>query len=387
MKQPVKKRIAEANNINTSRSEYSLIVDGNNLLKISLVDKRMNDKGEVYGAVLTFIRQLGVILSRKDFDYCMVCWDGNGSGVLRYNYYEDYKANRDKHYENHQINKTEYDKYIDSFCKKVLSNKKKKTDKEIEDELFEKQKFLIQAILEEVCVRQYEFDNVEGDDLIAYYVKNKHENEKVVIFSSDRDLTQLISDTVIVYNPVKKDFITDKNSIEELGITHENIVLEKIICGDVSDNIKGVKGVGQPTLIKYFPEIVEHKTDLKAIIERSKELLEERKQNKQKPLKSLENIVNGVTDGCQGDRLYEINRKIIDLSEPLLTEEAEKGLNDVLYAPIDTTNRNVKNAYKIIDKNRMFDLTDETKFGNVLAPYGRIILMEQKRYAEYKRNS
>ena len=112
MKQPIKKRIAEANNINTSRSEYSLIVDGNNLLKISLVDKRMNDKGEVYGAVLTFIRQLGVILSRKDFDYCMVCWDGNGSGVLRYNYYEDYKANRDKHYENHQINKTEIHRFI-----------------------------------------------------------------------------------------------------------------------------------------------------------------------------------------------------------------------------------------------------------------------------------
>jgi 5'-3' exonuclease len=386
MKQPVKKRIAEANNINTSKSEYSLIVDGNNLLKISLVDKRMNDKGEVYGAVLTFIRQLGVILSRKDFDYCMVCWDGKGSGVLRYNYYEDYKANRDKHYENHQINKTDYDKYIDSFVKKVLSSKKNKTDKDIEEELFEKQKYLIQNILEEVCVRQYEFDNVEGDDIIAYYVKNKHENERVVIFSSDRDLTQLISDTVIVYNPVKKDFITSKNSIKELGITHENILLEKIICGDTSDNIKGVKGVGQQTLIKYFPEIVEHKTDLKAIIERSKELLEERKQHKQKPLKSLENIVNGVTDGCQGNRLYEINRKIIDLSEPLLTSEAEKELSDVLYAPIDITNRDVKNAYKIIEKNNMFDLTDETKFGNVLAPYGRIILMEKKRYAEYKRN-
>jgi 5'-3' exonuclease len=359
----------------------------NNIMKIASVNKTMNSSGEVYGMVASTLRIIGNILKKKDFDYCIASYDGNGSGVLRYNYYEDYKANRDKHYENHQVNKTDYDKYIDSFVKKVLSNKKNKSNKEIEDELFEKQKYIIQSILEELCVRQYEFDNVEGDDIIAYYVKNKRENERVVIFSSDRDLTQLISDTVIVYDPVKKDFITSKNSIKELGITHENILLEKIICGDTSDNIKGVKGVGQQTLIKYFPEIVEHKTDLKTIIERSKELLEERKHNKQKPLKSLENIVNVVTDGCQGDKLYEINRKIIDLSEPLLTEEAVKELDNVLYAPIDTDDRDAKTAYKIINDNRMFDLIDETKFGDVLAPYGRIILMEKKRYAEYKRGS
>jgi len=241
-------------------------------------------------------------------------------------------------------------------------------------------------MLEELCVRQYEFENVEGDDLIANYVKNRKDNEKIVIFSSDRDLTQLISENVCVYIPNKRDLIKDTDTIKVLGITHENIVLEKMLCGDPSDNIKGVKGVGQQTLIKYFPEIVDRKIDLDFIIGRSKEILEERKQHKQKPLKVLENIINGVTDGCQGDKLYEINRKIIDLSEPLLTKEAAEELNDVLYAPIDTSNRNAKTAYKIVNDNRMFDLLDETKFGDVLAPYGRIILMENKRYEEYKRN-
>ena len=76
MRQPIKKSIAKANNIKSSESIYSLIVDGNNLLKISLVDKTMNSNGKEYGAVVTFLRILGNILRKKDFNYCTVVWDG-----------------------------------------------------------------------------------------------------------------------------------------------------------------------------------------------------------------------------------------------------------------------------------------------------------------------
>ena len=88
----------------TTNYEFSLIVDGNNLLKISLVDKTMNNNGEEYGAVMSFLRILGSILNKKDFNYCMVCWDGVGSGVLRWQVYEDYKANRGKNYSLHDLN-------------------------------------------------------------------------------------------------------------------------------------------------------------------------------------------------------------------------------------------------------------------------------------------
>ena len=91
------------------------------------------------------------------------------------------------------------------------------TTKDNDDEAFEREKSIINAILEELCVRQYEYENVEGDDIIAYYVKNKKPNEKVVIVSSDKDLTQLISDTVIVYNPRMRDFVTKDNSVEKIG--------------------------------------------------------------------------------------------------------------------------------------------------------------------------
>ena len=369
-------------------SFYSVIVDGNNLLKISLVDKTMNSKGEEYGAVMSFLRMLGNILNKKDFNYCIVCFDGVGSGVLRWEYYKDYKANRDKNYSLHDPNMGDYDRKILEYQNKVLSysRKMKITTKDNDDEAFEREKSIINAILEELCVRQYEYENVEGDDIIAYYVKNKKPNEKVVIVSSDKDLTQLISDTVIVYNPRMRDFVTKDNSVEKIGITHENVVLEKILCGDASDNIKGVKGIGETTLIKLFPQIKDTKTDLSVIIERSKQLLEERAQNKKKPLKSLENIINGVTDGCQGDKLYEINQKIIDLSEPLLTDEARESLTDELYGIMDTSDRDIKNVYKLVNEFDLTELTNEDKFSNLFSPFGRIIMMENKRYGEFKKH-
>ncbi len=386
MKQPIRKRVAEANGVQTEKSEYTLLVDGNNLLKISFVDKRMNDKGQEYGAVMTFLRKLGVVLNKKDFDYCIVSWDGTGSGIMRWRLYPDYKANRDKNYEAMDGGTTDYDKFFQNFQRAVIKNKKKgeAVRGETEDESFKRQKDILQDILEELCIRQYEFDDVEGDDIVSYYVKHKKPTEKIVIMSSDRDMTQLISDDVIIWNPRMADFVTAKNSVDALGITHENIVLEKILCGDVSDNIKGVKGLGEQTLVKYFPEIKNKKLNLETIVGRSKELLEERKTEKKKPLKVLENIVNGITDGCQGDRLYEVNRKIIDLSEPLMTDEAIEYMDYSMYTPIDTSVRDVKNVYKIVEENRMYDLLNEEKFGDILGPYSRIISMEGKRYGKYK---
>ena len=116
-------------------------------------------------------------------------------------------------------------------------------------------------------------------------------------------------------------------------------------------------------------------------MERSKGLLEERKADKKKPLKSLENIVNRVTDGIQGKDIFEVNRKIIDLSEPLLTDEAIKGLREEMYAPLGDEDRDIKNVYNIITDNGMDDLTNEKVFGNLFGFYERIIKTE-KEYAK-----
>ena len=127
------------------------------------------------------------------------------------------------------------------------------------------------------------------------------------------------------------------------------------------------------------------KVDLETVVELSRVMLDKRKEERKKPLKSLENIINGITDGIQGDMLYEVNKKIIDLSEPLLTEESKYMLDDELYSPLDISNRGVKNIYKIVNEYKVNDLMDENKFGEVFSHYHRIIKRESERYDEFKK--
>ena len=219
---------------------------------------------------------------------------------------------------------------------------------------------------------------MEGDDLIAHYVKNKKSNERVVIVSGDRDLTQLINDEVCVYIPSLKKYISPKNHIQELGYTHENVLIKKILCGDSSDNIKGIKGMGDKTFFSLFPDAKTKKYTLDDIFVETKKNIEERLKNKQKPLQVTENILNKVTLGSQGDKIYEINDKIINLSNPLLTKEAKEELDNIMYAPLDPEGRDLKNIYQIIQENEMNDMLDEKKFGNLFAAFYKLIDTEKK---------
>lgn len=380
MKQVVKKKIKETHEISDEPIIRTLLVDGNNLMKISLVDKRTNSKNEEYGMIFQFFWQLNKILNRSDYNFVYVMFDGEKSGQLRYQYYKDYKANRDKNYD--EGNKTAYDKAMEDYCKRVIaySKLKKKEVKrsETEEESFERQKLILQQCLEELFVRQVECDEVEGDDLIAYYIQHKKPNEKIVIVSGDRDLTQLISDDVCIYIPSLKKYISPQNHLKEIGYTHENVLIKKIMCGDTSDNIKGIKGLGEKTFFELFPQAKVEKYDLNRIIEESKLLIEERKKEKKKPLQVTENIVNKITNGCQGKEIYEINDKIINLSNPLLTNEAIDEMNSIMYSPLDPSERDYKNLYTIIQENEMIDMLSEDKFGNLFSAFHKLIDFEKK---------
>lgn len=379
MKQVLRKTVKEAYNIDDKPIIYTLIIDGNSLLKQSLVNKKVNKYNKEIGGAFTFLLSLRNIINKYDFNFCYCFWDGNKSGQLRANIYIPYKANRDKHYD---INLSEYDRKVSDYARRALeyyrNHKKEVKRNETDDESFHNQREIVFKALEELFVRQVISDEVEGDDLIAYYVKNKKPNEKIIIVSGDRDITQLISDDVAVYVTQLKKFITPKNCIKELGYTAENVVLKKIICGDVSDNIKGIKGMGEKTLLTLFPQIITEKCSLEVILERSKELLEERKTEKKKPLKSLENMINRVTDGCQGKDIYEINKKLIDLSEPLLTKEAKEELNELSYAPLDPEGRDFKNLYQLIVDNDIQDLLDGNAFGTFFSTFSKLIDNEKK---------
>ena len=175
-----------------------------------------------------------------------------------------------------------------------------------------------------------------------------------------------------------KKFVNTKNHTEIMGYNYQNVVLKKMICGDASDNIKGIKGVGEKTLFDNFSEFKTRKVELEEVVSRARQINEDRKKEKKKPLKWAENIVNRVTDGVQGDMVYEINRKIIDLRNPLMTDEAKELMDNIMYAPMDAEDRSLENLYKIILKYDIDKLKDPTTFGNFFNEYITIMEKEKK---------
>jgi len=388
MAQPIPKKIIEAHNLDTEKPFYTLIIDGNSLLEVAFNgDPRVNSRGEHIGGIFQFLLQLKILLAKRDFDYIYTFWDGDNSGQLRYNIYPEYKGNRDKKFSDDNID-SDYYRQIDNFVKRVLDkrNKEKDPEKLAKKERFHMQRKVVQEYLEELFIRQAMCDKIEGDDMIAYYCLHKKPNERIFIVSGDRDLTQLldIDDFICIYIPVIKKFITAANHIKEMGYHQKNVLLKKMLCGDASDNIKGIKGLGEPTFLKLMPEIEEREVKLYEVIERCKSLIEERVQSKQKPLKVHENIINQVSDGLHTGKVFEINKKIIDLKEPLLSDDAKEMIEDMMYVPIDGDGRSMGNLYKLMIRDDINELLDKDRFSNFFSTFNKTIDKEKKFFEKWE---
>lgn len=384
MSQPIPKKVKQNNPDFGVKTFNTLLVDGSNILELSsLGDKTVSSNGKETGGIFQFLLQLKMMLAKANFRYVYVFWDDASGGLYRYMLNQEYKSGRDKAYvidDGLSDYMKEYNATIKRMQNYIFNKKKKeKTDEQKKDkEIFFEQREIIMNCLEELFVRQCLCEKVEADDLIAYYVNHKKPNERIVIMSNDRDLTQLIADDVIIYIQQKKKFINKKNHTEEMGYYYENVLLKKMICGDSSDSIKGIKGVGEITLLKNFPEMKERKVTLDEVIERARKVNEDRLKEKKKPLQWAKNIVEGVTDGAQGDKIYEINKKIIDLKNPLMTDEAKELMDSMMYTPLDPEGRSYDNLYKILCDAGVDDLIDPNRFSNFFIEYSYLIEKEKK---------
>lgn len=379
MAQPIPKKIQKSQPQLNEKTFNTLLIDGSNLLELSFRGcKKLNSQGKEIGGIFQFLLQLKILLQKGNFRYVYCMWDGDKSGNLKFALNPSYKANRDKHFEEECL--SDYMKEVNKKVKSMYAHFKKSRPSKTDDEkeLFHWQRDVLIECLEELCVRQCLCEYIEADDFIGYYVTHKKPNEKIVIVSNDRDLTQLISEDVIVYVQSMHKFINTKNHIEEMGYHHENVVLKKVLCGDVSDNIKGIKGLGEKTLYDNFSDFKTRRMTLQEIIDKSIQINEERVKSKKKPLKWAENIVNRITDGVQGKDIYEINEKIINLRKPLMTQEAIELIDCMMYAPLDTEDRSLTNLYKLILKYDIDDLKDETTFSNFFIEYKYLIDKEEK---------
>ena len=383
MGQPIPKKIKEIKPDAGVKQFTTLLIDGSNILELSsCADHTLSNNGMDYGGIFQFLLQIKLLLQKGNFRYVYVMWDGINSGQMRYKLNSQYKSNRDKEYDDDDLSP-----YMQAVNEKIKNMQNyffkqkdpiKMAERKKRKELFYWQRDVIMECLEELFVRQCLCDYTEADDLIGYYVAHKKPNERIVIVSNDRDLTQLISDDVIVYVQSMKKFINTKNHTDIMGYNYQNVVLKKIICGDSSDNIKGIKGVGEKTLFENIPEFKTRKVELEEVVDRVRKLNEERVSNKKKPLKWAENIVNRVTDGVQGDMVYEINRKIIDLRNPLMPDDAKELMDTIMYTPMDPEGRSLENLYNIILKYDIDKLKDPTTFGNFFSEYINIMEKEKK---------
>lgn len=387
MAQPVRKIIAEQHPEIAEKPIYTLLVDGTNVLKICEVASRVNTRGEEYGAFFTFLVKMKALLKKKDFDYVYVVFDDDNSGIMRYRLYNEYKANRDKNYETFMEGESDYAKAFNENLRKMRASifskkpKKEKTPEEIKKkEDFARQRHMLMKYFEELFIRCICDHDTEGDDVMAYYVMNKKPNEKVVIVSGDMDLTQLLAPDVCIFNPRSNSFVTYENFKSLNGYPSENVLIKKIFCGDSSDNIGNIDGLSEGKLFDIMPEMKERPVTVEEVKNRAKTLNEERVNNKKKPLKVLENVINGVSRRNYDGDFYEINEKIINLRKPLLTKSAIEEINAMRYAPIDPEGRSFGNIAVYVAEDDILELLDSNKFSNFFVEFNALAHREKTKF-------
>lgn len=173
----------------------------------------------VYGFCLIFLRAL----KELEPDYIVAAFDSEGP-TFRHKKYEEYKAQRPK----------QAQELYDQFG-------------------------LVKQVLEVFGVPFYEKKGFEADDIIATIVKRaeKHRNLETIILSGDLDSLQLVSDKTKVYamkKGIKETILYNREKVGERynGLKPEQLKDYRALRGDASDNIPGVKGIGEKTAINLL---------------------------------------------------------------------------------------------------------------------------------------
>ncbi len=200
----------------------AILIDGNNLLFRSyyatayMGNLMKNSKGVPTNGLYGFVNMINKIINEENPEYIMVAFDKGHN--FRKDLYENYKDGRIE---------TPHD-------------------------------LLVQfPIAKEICtllgIKYIECDNYEADDIIGTFARMADEDKdyNATIISSDKDLLQLISDEVDVKLLKQKDYIMMNTDTfkETYGIEPIRMIDLKALMGDVSDNIPGVKGIGEKTAL------------------------------------------------------------------------------------------------------------------------------------------
>ena len=232
-----------------------ILVDGNNLLFRSYYataysgNMMKNSKGFPTNGLYGFINMMNRIIKEEEPQYILVAFDKGKT--FRHDKYEVYKAGRQA----------------------------------MPDEL--KLQFPVaKELLGAMGIKYFEIDNYEADDIIGTMSKIVDEEDEFIatIVSSDKDLLQLISDEVTVKLLKSNDYImmTPEVFRETYKVDPIRMIDLKALMGDSSDNIPGVKGIGEKTaisLIEKYGSLENLYNNLDSVTGKTKEKLELDKEN------------------------------------------------------------------------------------------------------------
>jgi len=282
------------NSPNVVEGERILLIDSLNLFfrNFSMLSM-VNDRGAHVGGLGGFFRSLGFLINNFSPTQVYVIFDGKGSSNNRKNLISEYKSGRNL------SRITNWDAF---------------DNQEEEDESKIDQIIRIIQYLKTLPVKTLVLDKVEADDIIAYISKTLAEDplKKSIIVSSDKDYLQLISPNIKVYRPIEKEIYDEAKIIEKYDLLPSNFIFYKILLGDNSDKVMGIKGLGPKKINKLFPELSQRNLTLEDLFSICESKLKENVL--------YAKILN------ERHRLN-ITYRVMNLHNPLLSEEDKEYLN------------------------------------------------------------
>lgn len=249
MSQINKKYLDILNEIDKEHSEFSnlhrnskiLIIDGlNTFIRSWSTAPNLTDNGDHVGGIVGTLKSIGFAVRTLNPTRVILVFDGKGGSTSRQKIHSEYKAGRAKN--KIRLNRT----YADMMTA------------EDEQVSMKRQMVALADLLTCLPVSTMVYDGIEADDVMAYIATQlKKENESVSIMSTDKDFLQLVNKNVTLYSPTKKKIYNIDEVIDEYGIHPHNFINYRMMDGDKSDNIDGIKGFGLKTIIKNFPILKE----------------------------------------------------------------------------------------------------------------------------------
>jgi len=252
----------------THLNDRVLVIDGlNTFIRAFAVNPAINDDGLHIGGMIGFLRSIRYTCDILKPSRCIIVFDGKDGSKRRSKIYPDYKATR-------------------KVKKRLNRNVDWGTAPADEEESMKQQMGRLIEYLEQLPLTLVCIDGIEADDTIAYISQQLLTDSDIFIMSTDKDFLQLVDDRVKVWSPTKKKLYTKNEVFDEFGIPSRNILTYRILDGDKSDNITGIRGCGIKSIIKYIQPITEDK-DFSVI-----DLLDYAENSSDKKIKLLDTIQN-----------------------------------------------------------------------------------------------